>query len=144
MTSVSRVTSSLRPLAGLTSDALAGGVARVAPVKRGRPSSTEPTLPGVERRTSGASSMAPRANLGVLASTPLRALREAAPASVLTPPGSFTQRLTAPYPSRVEGSLLSRQAHAPTLRAARASAEALLAARSGALLLHPEARRAAA
>ncbi|SFD82484.1 hypothetical protein [Paracidovorax konjaci] len=144
MTSVSRISTLARILGAPTADSLSGGVARVAPVKPRHSASTQPTLPGTERRTSNAASMAPRADFGLLAGVPLRKPREATPASALTPPGTFAQRPTMSHPSRAPGSLLAPHAYIQPLRTARASAEALLAARSGTLLRHPEARRAAA
>ncbi len=69
MTRVSGITSNLlRPPPGLSSAALEGRVAPVAPLVRRFPSAApEPTVPGVARRTSSAASMAPRAAAGLLA-----------------------------------------------------------------------------
>ncbi|MDA8522548.1 hypothetical protein [Acidovorax sp. NCPPB 4044] len=142
MTNVSRISTLARVLGAPTADSLAGGVARVAPVKRGRDFPS--TLPGVEARAPRSGPMAPRADPGLLAGTALQALRTPATASGLTPPGSFAQRRTLPYPSQFTGGTLASHTQGRALRAERAPAEALMAARSGTLLLHPDMRRAAA
>ncbi|MDT0138708.1 hypothetical protein [Acidovorax sp. PRC11] len=110
----------LRPPSGLSPQSLAGGVAPVAPVVRRLPSAApEPTVAGIARRTAAAASLPPRTAAGRLAG-PEGFARH----------GRLPREFQAPGPMRGP-----RQAtHAAPLWSPRPAAEALLAARSGALL----------
>ncbi len=110
----------LRPPAGLSSETLAGGITPVAPVVRRFPApAPEPTVAGIARRTASSASMPPRSAAGRLAGLEGFARH-----------GRLPREFQAAEPMRA-----SRQAtHAAPLWSPRPAAEALLAARSGALL----------
>lgn len=110
----------LRPPSGLSPESLAGGVAPVAPVVRRFPSpSPETTVAGIDRRTASSASMPPRSAAGRLAGL-----------EGFVRHGRLPQEFQPPGPLRA-----ARQAtHAAPLWSPRPAAEALLAARSGALL----------